>query len=190
MDVLENGAPPRRHSRVLTGVLVVAALIAVGVVEFRSRHDRVAATPTPAPAVTPSFDIHRVGLGDSSEQRTSFAREAHVFVFQVDVQNHNQVPVRVSGAGQPDDFAFERITTAVLPGFSVGDMPTYDEVDAAAGTPVTLEPEAVAQLTVAGELNCLDSPQKRDWILAMVEGQVVQVRVNEVWTEPVHETLC
>lgn len=163
-------------------ILLVAVLVVVAV---RQLH-----RPAPTPVPPPRAD--QIGFGGGNT--ATYARDSKEFVLQFDLRNDGDAVVRVRAATVPQDPGFARLATAVLPGFASGSAPTYDEVVAAGGRVIPLDPGSVAQLTVAGRVSCAPEPAVRDWLDVRVGDRTVKVGLPDVddqpWSVTVVRQLC
>ncbi|MGK5682482.1 hypothetical protein [Actinoplanes sp. URMC 104] len=168
MEILESGpgddAPAGFLSgtlgRVLIGVLVAAAVLVLAV---QTRGKARTAPPPSAP-----IDAFLVEAGTGHGFTAEHA--AHDFVIQVDVQNFNHAPVQVRAVEPANDPAFAALAVAVLPGAEPGDA-TYESVTEWAHRSVPLGPDEVAQLTVAGRVDCTKRAAPRAGLDLLVDGE-------------------
>ena len=155
----------------IVAVLLVAVLV-VGA--FRVLRQ----PPAPAPA---SGGQTVVFEGSNS---STYAHDSKEFVLQFDLRNKGSALVHVRAATAVRDPGFARFATAVLPGFATGSAPGYDEVAAAGGKVVPLDPGSVAQLTLAGRVVCDPAPAVRAGIEVRVDERTVEVALPDIDGEP------
>lgn len=198
VDIVENGPPGESsggflagpRGRFLTGALVVAVLVVVGIGEVRRRHP--SAGPTPAPSEpSPTVVAALVETGTGTSYQTNDASKD--FVVQVDLINFNRAPVQVRAA-TPDHPGFDRLVVAVLPAKQAPGPLDYDAVAAAARVPVSLGGNETAELTLAGRVACGTPAVSHNTMKILVDGAETTVAIPGLdesnWAAAMKHLLC